>query len=472
MKRTVAFFLILVCVGSMGAVLFAAEPEVLEFGFGGAMAMAFFPDMTGINTFMSENGLPPMGDVLIGVGGGGREGVIGGNAFGGIGWGVLAASKSEDRTAELVFGGGGLDLGAAIGGDEGSVLTMGVVLGGGANVLSLTGPAGQTEAVAPGGIVPQPMHRELRRIVGFVQPYVSMSVQLLPWMGFDLRIGYVLPLFGIEFGDLQGIPAPSLELAGPTVSLGLVFGGIGTEPAPEVEAEAEEESGTARVTAVSEGSFVVAPGDELAIENALGDVAISAYAVEEAEASDLVVEWQATRTCKARRIDELQVVSEVTDAGAALKTVGAGRVDYVLRIPIGIDLKVKNGAGDVTLVGHAARTIVIENGAGDVNLNDVSATALIVACGMGRIDLPDVDAQQLIAALGVGDIALALPASASAKVTAKAKIGDVTIERFPGMIGGTHGFIGKSGDVTLGDGERTIELNVRLGRIDIEMGGP
>jgi len=105
MKRTVAFFLIVVWVGSMGAALFAAEPGALKFGFGGAMAMAFFPDMTGINTFMSENGLPPMGDVLIGVGGGGRGGVIGGPAFGGVGWGVLAASKSEDRSAELVFGG-------------------------------------------------------------------------------------------------------------------------------------------------------------------------------------------------------------------------------------------------------------------------------------------------------------------------------------------------------------------------------
>ncbi len=470
MKRTVGLFLIFVCIGTLGSALVAAEPGALEFGFGGPMAMAFFPDMTGINTFMSENGLAPMGEFLIGAGGGGRGGVIGGPALGGIGWGVLACSEGEDRHAELVFGAGGLDLGAAIGGDESSVLTMGVVLGGGATVLSLTGPFGLTEAVSPCGIVPGPISREVGCAVGFVQPYVSMSAQLLPWMGFEFRLGYVLPLFGIDFGDLLGIPAPSLELAGPTVSLGLVFGGIGTEPAPEVEAE--EESGTARVTAVSEGTFVVASGDELAIENELGDVAISAYAAEEAEASDLVVEWQATRTCKQRRIDELQVVWEATDVGAALKTVGAGRVDYVLRIPIGVDLKVKNGAGDVTLVGHAAQTIIIENGAGDVNLNDVSATALIVACGMGRIDLPDVDAQQLIAELGIGDIALALPASVSAKVTAKAKIGDVTIDRFPGMIGGTHGFIGKSGDVTLGDGERTIELNVRLGTIDIEMGGP
>ena len=470
MKRTMGFFLILVCIGSIGAVLVAAEPGTLGFGFGGAMAMAFFPDMTGINTFMSENGLDPMGDMLIGAGGGGREGAIGGPAFGGIGWGVLATSKGEDRSAELVCGGGGLDLGAAVGGDERSVLTMGVVLGAGANVLSLKGLPVQAEGVTPGGIEPEPMHRELRLIVGFVQPYVSMSAQLLPWMGFEFRLGYVLPLFGIEFGDLLGIPAPSLELAGPTVSFGLGFGGIGAESEDDVEAE--EEGGSARVTAVSKGSFVVASGGELAIENGLGDIVISAHAVEEVEASGLVVEWQATRTCRERRIDALQAVADVTDTGAVLKTVGAGRVDYVLRIPTGIDLKMKNGIGNVTVVGHEARTIIIDNGVGDVEVNDVRAAALIVVGGMGRIDLPDVDAQQLIAELGVGDIALTLPATVSAKVSAQVGLGNVSIARFPGMIGGTHGFIGESGDVTLGGGERSIELNVGLGGISIEMGGP
>jgi hypothetical protein len=458
--------------GSMVCVLSAAEPGALEFGFGGAMAMAFFPDMTGINTFLSENGLAPMGDVLIGAGGGGREGVIGGNTFGGIGWGVLATASSQDRSAELVFGGGGLDLGAAIGGDEGSVLTMGVILGCGANILSLTVPPAQTEAVAPAGVVPEPMERELRCIVGFAQPYISMSVQLLPWMGFEFRVGYVLPLFGIEFGDLLGVPAPSLELAGPMVSCGLMFGGIGTEPALEAEVEAGETGGLTRVTAVSEGTFDIAAGDELVIENELGDIVISTHPVEAGETSEHVVEWQATRTCRKRRIDDLRVISEVTDAGAALKTVGFGRVDYVLRVPVGVDLKVTNGAGNVTLVGHEAQTVIVENGVGDVDLNGVRATALIVAGGIGRIDLPDVDAQQLIVELGIGDIALTLPADASAKVTATAKIGGVTIERFPGMIGGTRGFIGESGNVTLGSGERTVELGVGLGTIGVEMAAP
>ena len=71
MKRMLCLLMIL-CIGAMGSSLVMAEPVARGFGFGGAMGMAFFPDMTGINTFMSENGLPSMGDFLVGAGGNGR----------------------------------------------------------------------------------------------------------------------------------------------------------------------------------------------------------------------------------------------------------------------------------------------------------------------------------------------------------------------------------------------------------------
>lgn len=458
--------MILTCIGAVGSSLALAEPVTRGFGFGGAMAMAFFPDMTGINTFMSENGLPAMGDLLIGAGGGGRGGVIGGLSLGGIGWGVLAISESEDRHAELVFGGGGFDLGAAIGGDGGSVLTIGAVLGGGANVLTLTGILDDPEDVAPSGIVPEPTSRELIHAMGFVQPYVSMSAQLLPWMGFELRLGYVFPVFGIDVGDVLGIPAPSLDLSGPTISLGLVFGGIGST----ATSDDDKPIGHAQVTSSSDGSFVVQADAELVIENELGDIVISGYTVDTTDtSSDLVVEWQAVRTATERRIAELQVVSDVTDIGATLKTVGTGRVDYILRVPTGIDLTVRNGAGDINLVSYEAQTIIIENGVGEVDVRSVRAIALIVAGGIGKVDLADVDAQTLIAELGIGEIVLGLPISASARVIAKAGIGDVSIDRFPGMTGGVRGFLGKSGNVTLGHGEQMVELNVGLGKIEIEM---
>lgn len=390
--------MILLCIGAMGSSLVMAEPVVRGFGFGGAMVMAFFPDMTGINTFMSENGLPSMGDFLIGAGGGGRGGIIGGPTFGGIGWGVLATSESEEVYAELVFGGGGFDLGIAIGGDETSVLTVGAVLGGGANVLTLSGIFAVPDGLTPTGIVPEPTYREIGCAMGFVQPYVSMSAQILPWIGFEFRLGYILPVFGFDFGDLLGIPAPSLQLSGPTVSFGLAFGGIGSGKDRNDDTDLDDQAdGHERVTIVSDGSFVIAAGDELVIENGHGDIAILTYAVEETEtAADLVVEWQAARTATERRIDELQVLLDDADMGITVRTVGVGCVDYVLLIPSGIDLKVKNGAGNITLVGHEAQTIIIENGVGDVDLQDVRAAALIVASGIGEINLPDVDAQQLI----------------------------------------------------------------------------
>ena len=467
MKRKLCLFTILVLIGALSSSLAMAEP-VRGFGFGGAMAMAFFPDMSENNAFLSENGLDPMPDFLIGAGGGGRSGVIGGPVFGGTGWGVLAISEGEEHHAELVFGGGGLDLGRAIGGDEGSVLTIGAVLGAGANILSVTGYLAQT--IDPQGLVPELTHHEVRRIVGFVQPYVSMSSQLLPWMGFDFRIGYVIPLLGAEYVDFLGIPAPTLELSGPTISFGFVFGGIGL---PAKSDDDDKPSGHAQVTSASDGSFVVDAGDELVIENGLGDIVISAYAVDATQpASDLVVEWQAVRTAAERRIDELQVLLDVTDMSTTLTTVGAGRVDYILRVPAGIDLTVTNGAGDVNLVSYEAQTIIIENGAGEVNVQSVRAIALIVAGGVGRVDLADVDAQTLIAELGIGEIVLGLSVSASARLIAKAGIGDVSIDRFPGMIGGVRGFLGKSGNVTLGHGERMVELNVGIGRIGIEMRMP
>jgi len=459
--------MILACVGTMGSGLVMAEPATLGFGFGGPMAMAFFPDMTGINTFMSENGLDPMCDVLIGAGGGGRGGIIGGPSFGGIGWGVLAVSEGEELHAELVSAGGGFDIGAAIGGNERSVLTIGAVLGGGANILSITGYL--VETVEPEGLVPEPTPRELGLAMGFVQPYVSMSAQLLPWMGFEFRIGYVFPVFGVEFGDLLGVPAPSLELSGPTVSFGFAFGGIGSS----ADTAADRARGHAEVTSESAGLIVVDAEDELIIENGFGNIVISGYEVDVTEpASDLVVEWQVLKTASERQIDELQVVSDVTDTSATLKTVGEGQVDYIVRVPLGIDLKVRNGAGDINLGSYEAQTIIIENGAGEVELLDVQAIALIVAGGVGKIDLPDVDAQRLIVDLGIGEITLTLPMSASATLTAKAGLGEVSIERFPSMIGGVRGFLGQSGDVTLGNGERTVELNVGIGEIDIDMQEP
>jgi len=447
---------------------FAAQSATRGFGFGGGFAMAFFPDMTEINTFLSENGLGPMPDLLIGAGGGGRGGIVGGPALGGLGWGVFAESRGTDRHAELLFGGGGFDLGAALGGDERSVLTLGAVFGGGATVLTVSMYPVPSEGLSPHGIVPEPTSREIGCAVGFVQPYVSLAAELLPWMGLELRLGYVLPVFGIAFDDLVGIPGPTVSLSGPTVSLGAVFGGIEALYGEE-GLGSDPRAARGQTTRLEQGAFSLAAGSELVIENRVGDVTILSVPSGGQPTELAAVAWEVEKTASVPRIDALQVESSVHELVGTLRSVGAGRINYVVRVPAGVDVRIENGTGDVTVLGYEAMTIVVENGVGDVLLQEVRAAALIVASGVGRIDMPHVEAQMLIATLGIGDIALALPVAASTWVSAKAGLGNVTIDRFPTMVGGVRGFLGESADVTLGHGAGRVELKVGIGSIDVRM---
>jgi hypothetical protein len=466
MRRTVRFFAVVVLAAVTASAAVAGQ-SVRGFGFGGPMAMGFFPDMTGINTFLAENGLPPMGDVLIGFGGGGRGGVIGGPVFGGIGWGIAGTSEAGDRSAEFVFGGGGFDMGTAIGGDDSSVLTLGGVIGGGANVMTIDV---YPEETGPSGLVIEPTIREFGRAIAFVQPYVSMAAQLLPWMGFEFRIGYVFPIFGVDFGDRAGIPAPSLNLSGVTVSFGLVFGGIGSvEPAVSRESE-EWLAEPDEVTLSRGGSFEIGAAEEVVILNKVGTVEIESYGAEvEGTGAPPSVRWDATLTCNRRDIADFGVTTEVTGLSARLVTSGEGQADYRIQVPAGIDLKVTNGAGSVSLVGHEAQTITLENGAGDVTVDGVRALALFVTAGVGKITISDTEAAKLFADAGIGEIDLALDAATSAELSARTRLGDVSIDRFPGMIGGVRGFLGRRGDVTLAAGEGEIELSVGIGRIGVTM---
>ena len=469
MARIASRLLILSLILSIGAA--SASAQMRGFGFGGPMAMAFIPDMTGINTFLSENGLPSMGEYLLGVGGSGRGGIIGGPTFGGVGWGIVGFSEAEGRSAEFAFGGGGFDMGRAIGGDDSSVLTVGAVLGGGANVMTVTVPEADPASIGPNGLVIEPESREFGFAMAFVQPYLSMAAQILPWMGFEFRLGYILPLFGMEFGDTLGIPAPSLELSGITVSFGLTFGGIASsERISRIERleEQREPAQPEEVTFTRAGSFELADAEELVIENAVGRIEIESYRAEvEATTAPPLVSWEAEVTANPEDVPGFDTQTNVSGLGATVSTFGDGEVDYYFRIPAGIDLRVKNGIGEIHVTGHEAQTIILDNGAGEVHVDGVRAEALFVTTGLGSIRMEHVDAEKLIADVFIGEIDLGLASDASAELLAKARLGEVSIDRFPGMVGGVRGLLGETGDVVLGEGEQTIELKVGIGSIKV-----
>jgi len=441
----------LVCVGEDGG--------ALGFGYGGGGMAGFFPNLDGVNAFLSENGLDPLCEFLIGGGGAGRGGVIGGMSFGGMGWGAAATSTGLDRSAEFTVGAGGFDLGFAVGGDESSVLTFGAVVGGGASILDLSFSAVEPLHVELQGIVPEPIERMIGRAFGFVMPYVSMEAQLVSFVGFEVRIGYLVPIIGFDFGDLVGIPAPSLDMSGPFVGVSIVFGGIGG---------AAESGGDEAGTSRSSGSFDLGMQNGVAIENGVGDIVVSSYVVDTTQTDPRrIVEWTAVGEAgDADSLKKLGVEAENTATGVTLRTVGDGKVDYALRVPAGTNLDLVNGAGRIEVAGHLAAQVSVTLGAGELVLSNLVAEELSLSLGAGKVGLSGVEAMQLKAHVGAGEIALDLPLGASATVSASVGIGDVDVSGFPDMTVRLRGFfLTRSVDAVLGGGSAEVSLSVGIGRI-------
>ncbi len=457
MKRTVLAFLVLLTV--TGGFLSGWAEGGLAFGFGGGGVGAFFPDLEGVNAFLSENGLDPMPSFLVGGGGGGRGGVLGGPSVGGMGFGVAGTSSGADRSAELAIGGGGFDLGWAVGGDESSVLTVGAVFGGGASVLELSFPA-----VQPQGIIPEPLTRTVGRAFGFVLPYVSFEAQILPFAGCEVRIGYVLPVFGFDFGEVVGIPAPSLDLSGPFVSVSIVFGGIGRSGPTGGDERQATASGTLELTSPA----------RLTLETGAGEIVISTVAYDEAQTgSRRVVEWAATWDEDDAPEGAPPVVAESGAGGAALRSTGSDTVSYVLRVPAGTSLDLTCGAGAIHIVGHTAESIRVSLGVGEISLADVSAGDLTLSAGIGEIAVSALSVGTLNAHAGIGRLRLYLPPDVSATISASAGLGETSIEGFPGIRLNERRFLWTGSlDAVAGSGTAACSLSVGIGEVEVRATKP
>jgi hypothetical protein len=435
------------------------------FGFGGGGMAAFFPDLEGVNAFLSENGLPAMPSFLVGGGGGGRGGVIGGLSLGGMGFGATGTSTGLDRSAELAVGGGGFDLGFAIGGDETSVLTLGAVLGGGASVLELSIGGVVPMDSMPQGVIPTPMTRTLGRAFAMVMPYVSFEAQLASFVGFDVRIGYVVPVVGFDFGEGVGIPAPSLNLSGPFVSVSIVFGGIG-----RAGGDADEEK-----KATLSGSLELVGPAQLLVENRVGDIVISSYAYSETQTgSRRIVEWSAVcEGSDASTVSASPVEALSGPGGASLRTIRDIQVDYVLRVPSGTDLELTDGAGAVHIVGHSASSMRVSVGAGEMSLADIDAGDLSLSLGVGEIAVQARALGSLSAHAGIGLMRIYLPPDASASVSASVGIGETVFEGFPATSLRERGFLWtRLTDAVLGAGAADWSLSVGIGQIEVRVAKP
>ena len=215
-----------------------SEKQITGFGFGGPMIGLFTLDLAEMNEVLENNDYAPLAEQLITFGGGGGGGVIGGFSFGGTGWGGSLTSHQEGKKAELSLGFGGMDVAYVVGGNERSLLSIGVVLGGGEVDLKLRDhfPVSFEDAVA------NPTTTTLSRGFLSAEPYIRFQVQPLMWLGLKLHLGYLFTLPGGWEEGGQEISGLSLNLTGPFVGISIAFGGIGTAEVKEIVEDVLEEA--------------------------------------------------------------------------------------------------------------------------------------------------------------------------------------------------------------------------------------
>ncbi len=452
-----------------------AEESVVGFGFGGPMTGGFMPELDEVNEFLKDNGYAALGDSLIVAGGGGRGGALGGLSIGGIGWGGTAASQKENEQARLSAGFGGCQLGYVVGGDERSLLTIGAVLGGGGVNLNLRevgpGDSGPCPAITlgdtngprsgfPKGIVIEPTPTNYCQGFIAVEPYLSMQVQPLGFLGFELHLGYLFTLLGFGCCGEAENSAPSLDLSGPFVGLAFTFGGIGAAewgfPYSETVEETVDFAGRTSLGVENEiGSITIGPGADLTVQTGVSSV-VELVAVKQARTEEILA--------------AVEIIIEESDKGLRIRSDAPERysgrwgVDLVLTVPVGIALQIEQGVGDITLSAHSG-SVSIELGVGSVEIEQLIATELKIELGVGDLTLTDIECKFARIEVGTGSLDVLLPPDASYTVSASVGLGDITIAGFADMAIEQKGFVGQEVQGVLGAGAGQLLLDLGVGDI-------
>jgi len=436
----------------------ASEDARIWFGLGGSTVGLAFPDLAATNGLLIDRGFAPLGEGLIVTGGRGRGGVLGGLSLGGLGWGGEASSSSENRTAEMAVGFGGVEVGGAVGGDERSLLTLGAVLGGGGTALTLVEEPlldGESPFV-PCGIVPEPL--VLSRYGAFlsIEPFVSFQVQPLHYFGFELHLGYVLPIASFAWGDAE-LAAGEPQLSGPVIGLSATWGAIG-RPAigPILERPKVEET-------VDQSVSLAGPCVE--VDNGIGSITIDTWD------GDGVRIVAVKRAQSQTILDGVTLLIEPTRCGVAIHSKGPRNayweIEYRLEVPVGAEIRASQGAGDIRL-GPGGGDASIELGVGEIEVEGTVGPSLAVRSGAGDIRLLGITADQIDVNLGTGEIEIDLPADAAHAIDATVGIGGLSVGPFQEMEAIEANGLGSSVSATLGEGTARLSIHLGVGEIRVK----
>ena len=450
----VAGFLLLLTAGLMSA----QEDGHVWFGLGGSSGGLFLPEIEAINMYLVDAGFGALPDIAWSAGGRGRGGMLPGLSIGGIGWAAGASSQGENRSADYGVGFGGIELGYVAGGDERSLLTFGLVLGGGGSALTLwQGAEGGSGCLSesPKGVVVGPITISAASAFFAIEPFVSFQVQPVPFIGFELHLGYLLPVVGYEWGDIA-LAEKSLLPRGPVIGVTMTWGTIGRLRTGGLVGEE-----TVVRTVELEGPCVL-------VEGTMGEIVVEAWPGDESG-----IEVTATKhTLWAADLEHVEILVEPTRCGLVVRadgpTMSPWGVDYHLRIPATAELDVRHGIGSVQLSGLSGQAIV-ELGVGQIIIDAFGGPSLEVDAGVGHVALSHVSGGRVDLALGTGDIDVELSADASYELRAGVGIGGLTFDTFPGLE--ATGFTGPGGHVeaTIGAGEHEFSIDLGIGEASVSM---
>ncbi len=451
------------CLLGMAGLTLAEEAngERLWFGLGGSSLGLAFPDFSAVDAYLFDNGYVSVGDAFLFTGGWIRGGSLPGLSLGAIGWSGAAMTVSGTKYAELSVGFGGVEIGRVIGGDDRSLLSLGVVLGGGGTSLTLSGSAGGASAAGGRfglqGIEPGPSILSRQSAFFTIEPYVSLQVQPLHYFGFELNLGYMLSLLSFDWGDpeMEGVFP---RMSGPVVGLSATWGVIGRPVfGPIADRPALEET-------VDQTVSLAGPCVE--IENALGSITVETYGGEGSSVRIGAVKRAHTQAI----LDRVSILIEPTRCGLTIRSTGPRtgywEIDYTVAVPPGVELSLEQAAGSIRLNGVSAAAS-IDLGIGEIEIEGIDGPSLLLQSGAGDVRISGVEAEMVEVNLGTGDIEILLPVDASYATTAIAGIGEISIGPFPELEALEAGGLGGRVETVLGSGSGDLTIMLGVGEIDI-----
>ena len=478
MRRVWMSTLVLIAIASITVSAGAEETGSFWFGLGGSSIGLYAPDLAQLTTFLDGAGFQALQSPVLVGGGRGRFGSSAGLSIGGVGWGGEIATKAGDLAAGLEFGFGGIELGSVVGGDERSFLTLGLVLGGGAASLWVQEEGEDSPMFGACGLVPEPTIRTAHWAFAGVVPFLSMQVQPLRFLGFEVHFGYMVPIYSMRCGLGDLAESVVFDASGPIVGLSFTWGWSGRSPMGRQLEETIEET-----VALTSGCVEV--------RNPIGSIEILGGASDEDEGAvpSGTVRVVAVKRARSPEVLEAMTVSiGPSDCGVEVATdlpsESWGTVEYAVSVPAGVTLAVEQGAGRIAILDHHG-SVSIEAGVGDVEIRNVVGDDLSIEGGAGSVVLTNVEvgvaqidvgiggvvlvatsASEAQVEVGTGSIEMHLDPDASYAIAADVGLGEISIGPFGGERIEISGFAGEI-ETALGEGANRLELDVGIGSIDL-----